>query len=155
MKGSYPLNINDLTINSENSLKLLCIELDNKLSFTLCNKASNQLHAIGSIQKFMGFKEKEVLLSSFVYSKSSEFTAHGGKGSSWCLALFILQLTCCSLKFMVVASVIKIIHGLCARYWRIMRWQAAIIWRVTRNIELNFRPWRKHQKSDIQYFLSE
>ena len=69
MKDSYPLNINDLTIHSQNSLKLLGIEIDNKLSFsTLCNKTSNQLNAIGRIQKFMGFKEKEVLLNSFVYS---------------------------------------------------------------------------------------
>ena len=29
MKDSYPLNINDLTINSENSVKLLGIEIDN------------------------------------------------------------------------------------------------------------------------------
>ena len=73
MKDSYPLNISDVTINSENSVKLLGIEIDNRLSFekhisTLCNKASNQLNAIGRIQKFMGFKEKEVLLNSFVYS---------------------------------------------------------------------------------------
>ena len=51
MKDSYPLNINDLTIDSENSVKLLGIEIDNKLSFeqhisTLCNEASNQLDAI-------------------------------------------------------------------------------------------------------------
>ena len=73
MKDSYPLNINDLTINYESSVKLLGIETDNRLSFekhvsTLCNKASNQLNAIGKIQQFMGFKEKEVLLDSFVYS---------------------------------------------------------------------------------------
>ena len=73
LKDSHPLNINDLTINSENSVKLLGIEINNRLSFekhisTLCNKASNQLNAIGRIQKFMGFKEKEVLLNSFVYS---------------------------------------------------------------------------------------
>ena len=73
MKGSYPLNINDLTINSENSGKLLGIEIDNKLSIeqhisTLCNKARNQLNAIERIQKFMDFKKKEVLLNSFVYS---------------------------------------------------------------------------------------
>ena len=73
MKDSYPLNINDLTIHSENSVKLLGIEIDNKLPFekyfsTLCNKASNQLNATGRIQKFMGFKEKEVLLNSLVYS---------------------------------------------------------------------------------------
>ena len=51
MKDSYPLNINNLTINSENSVKLLGIEIDNRLSFekhipTLFNKASNQLNAI-------------------------------------------------------------------------------------------------------------
>ena len=73
MKYSYPLNINDLTINPENRAKRLGIEIDNKLSFqqrifTLCNKASNQLNSIERIQKFMGFKEKEVLLNSFVYS---------------------------------------------------------------------------------------
>ena len=72
MKDSYPLNINDPTINSTNNLKLLGIEIDNKLSFgqhisALCNKASNQLNVIGRIQIFMGFKEKEVL-NSFVYS---------------------------------------------------------------------------------------
>ena len=73
MKDSYPLNINDLTINSENSLKPLDIEIDNNLSFEqhisiICNKASNQLKVIGRIQKIMRFKEKEVLLNSFVYS---------------------------------------------------------------------------------------
>ena len=57
MKDSYPLNINDLTINSENRVKLLDIEIDKKLSCeqhisALCNKASNQLNAIGRIQKF-------------------------------------------------------------------------------------------------------
>ena len=54
IKDSYPLKINDQIINSENSVKLLGIEIDNKLSFdkhisTLCKKASNQLNAIGRI----------------------------------------------------------------------------------------------------------
>ena len=73
MKDSYALNINKQTINSENCIKLLGIEMDNTLSFdkhisNLCKKASNQLNAIGRIQKYMGFKEKEVLLNSFVLS---------------------------------------------------------------------------------------
>ena len=72
MKDSCTLN-NDLTINSENIVKLLGTEVDNKLSFeqhiaTVCNKASNQLNTIGRIQKFMSFKEKEVFLNSLVYS---------------------------------------------------------------------------------------
>ena len=67
MKGSYPLNINNLTINSESRVKLPGIEIGNKLSFeqrisTLCNKASNQLNVIGRIQQLMGFKEKTFFL---------------------------------------------------------------------------------------------
>ena len=71
MKDSYALNINNQTINSENCVKLLGIEIDNTLSFnkhisTLCKKASNQLNAIGRIQKYTGFKEKKVPLNSFL-----------------------------------------------------------------------------------------
>ena len=73
MKDSHPLNITDLTINSENCVKLLGIKIDNKLSFkkhisTFYNKASTQLNAIGRIQKWMSFKKKKVLHYSFVYS---------------------------------------------------------------------------------------
>ena len=73
MKYSYSPNINQEVINSENSVRLLGVEIDNKISFekhisTLVKKASNQLNAISRIQKFMGFKEKEILLNSFVYS---------------------------------------------------------------------------------------
>ena len=80
MKDSCTLNINDLTINSENIVKPLAFEIDNKLPFeqhtaTLCNKSSNQLNAIGRIQKFLSFKEKEVFLNSLVYSLVSSSVA--------------------------------------------------------------------------------
>ena len=73
MKDSYALNIINQTINSENCLKPVRIEIDNTLSLdqyisTLSKKASNQLNAIGRIQKYMEFKEKEILSSSFVPS---------------------------------------------------------------------------------------
>ena len=73
MKDSYPINLNQEVINSENCVKLLRVEIDNKLSFekhisTLVKKASDQLNTISRIQKFMSFKEKELLLNSFVYS---------------------------------------------------------------------------------------
>ena len=63
MKDSYSLNVNQEVINSENSVRLLGVEIDNKLSFEkhiseLVKKAGNQLNAISRIQKFMGFKEK-------------------------------------------------------------------------------------------------
>ena len=70
-KDSYALNINNKTINSDICVKLLGIEIDNTLYFnkhisTCCKKASNQSNSIGSIQKYMAFKEKGVLLNSFV-----------------------------------------------------------------------------------------
>ena len=73
MKDSYSLNINNETTNSENSVKLLGINIDNSLSFnkhisTLCKKPSNQLNVIRRIQKYMECKEKEVLLNSFALS---------------------------------------------------------------------------------------
>ena len=62
MKDSYSLNINQELINSENCVKLLGVEIDNKFSFkkhisALVKKASNKLNAISRIQRFMGFKE--------------------------------------------------------------------------------------------------
>ena len=71
------------TNNSEKSIKLLGIEIDTKLSFeeqstTLCNKASNQLNAIGRIQKFIDFKEEEVILNSSVCSGLSLSQTHKG-----------------------------------------------------------------------------
>ena len=61
MKDSYPLNINQEVINSENYVKLLGVEIDNKLFWknisTLAKKASNQLNVISRIQKFMSFTE--------------------------------------------------------------------------------------------------
>ena len=81
MKDCYALNINNQTINSENCVKLLGIEIDNALSFdkhisNLCKKASNQVNAIEGIQKYMGFKEKKVLLNSFVLSNFN-YSPHG------------------------------------------------------------------------------
>ena len=66
MKDSYSLNINQEVINSENYVRLLGVEIDNKLSFekhisTLVKKASNQVNAISRIQKLMGFKGKKLL----------------------------------------------------------------------------------------------
>ena len=63
IKDSYPPNINQEVINTENCVKLVGVEIDYKLSFkklisALGKKASNQLNAISRIQKFMGFKEK-------------------------------------------------------------------------------------------------
>ena len=70
---SYTLNIDSNQVTSEKFVKLLGINIDNKLSFdehvsSLCKKASNQLDAISRLHRYLGFKEKEVLINSFVYA---------------------------------------------------------------------------------------
>ena len=65
------LKINGLTM--ESSVKLLGIEIDNKLNFekhisNISKKASNQLNAIYRLQTFLGHKEKEVKTNTFVHS---------------------------------------------------------------------------------------
>ena len=67
MKDSYPLNVNDRTVNSENSVKSLEIEIDNKLLFeqhssTLCNKASKQLNAIEKYKNSWVLRKKKFFL---------------------------------------------------------------------------------------------
>ena len=57
----------------ESSVKLLGIEIDNKLNFekhisNIFRKASNQLNAICRLQAFMGHKEKEAMINTFVHS---------------------------------------------------------------------------------------
>ena len=72
-QNNTPVKINGADITPESSVKLLGIEIDNKLNFekhisTLCNKASNQLNAICRLQPYMGQKEKETIINTFVYS---------------------------------------------------------------------------------------
>ena len=69
----YSLNINNSVISSKESVSLLGIEIDNKLNFekhvsTICKKASNQLNAISRIQSYLGKKEKNIIINTFVYS---------------------------------------------------------------------------------------
>ena len=73
MEDQYTLNIDGNQVNSEKSVKLPGISIDNKLSFeehvsSLCKKASNQLNAISRLHIYLGFKEKEILVNRFVYA---------------------------------------------------------------------------------------
>ena len=66
------LNINDIELTMESSVKLLGIETDNKLNFdhftNICKKASNQLNATCRLQTFTRHKEKEAIMNTFVHS---------------------------------------------------------------------------------------
>ena len=72
-RNSDTFNIDGNQVTSKKSIKLLVINIDNKLSFeehvsSLCKEASNHLHKISRLHKYLGFKEKEVLINSFVYA---------------------------------------------------------------------------------------
>ena len=54
-------------------MKLLGVDIDDKLNFNehynkICKSAGNQLNALIRIKLFLGLKEKEVLVNSFIYS---------------------------------------------------------------------------------------
>ena len=72
-QNSYEIQIKNHSIKSDENVKLLGINIDNKLIFDehvsqLCKKASAQLNAICRLSKFLGPVEKEIIINSFVYS---------------------------------------------------------------------------------------
>ena len=62
LKNSYYLLTDNHKIDSENSITLLGIEIDNKLNFekhvtAQCQKADRQLNALSRIHRYIGFQE--------------------------------------------------------------------------------------------------
>ena len=60
-------------IESLSAVKLLGIEVDNKLNFnnhinTICRSAANQLNALIRLRRFLGIAERKALIQSFVLS---------------------------------------------------------------------------------------
>ena len=66
------ININQKEIKAVADVKLLGIEIDNKLNFkdhiNICKSASNQLNALIRLKHLLGFKERKVLVYTFVMS---------------------------------------------------------------------------------------
>ena len=66
------ININQKEIKAVADVKLLGIEIDNKLNFkdhiNICKSASNQLNALIRLKHLLGFKERKVLVNTFVMS---------------------------------------------------------------------------------------
>ena len=67
------LSIRGKTIESEDSVKLLGIQLDYELNFDphiseLCRKAATQLNVLKRLRSHIGFEERKVFVQSFVYS---------------------------------------------------------------------------------------
>ena len=60
-------------IKVASQVKLLGVEIDNKLKFgqhinRICETAANQLNALIRLKRFLGFKERKSLVNSFVLS---------------------------------------------------------------------------------------
>ena len=73
LKNSHELLIDNHKIDSENSMTLLFIEIDNKLNFeknvtALCQKAGHQLNALSRTHKQIGFQEIKMLLDILIFS---------------------------------------------------------------------------------------
>ena len=67
------VEIGNEKINSTLSVKLLWVHIDDKLNFNehinkICKSAGNQLNALIRLKSFLGLKEKEVVVNSFIYS---------------------------------------------------------------------------------------
>ena len=68
------VEIGNEKISSTSLVKLLGVHIDDKLNFNghinkICKSAGNQLNALIRLKSFLGLKEKEVLVNSFIYSK--------------------------------------------------------------------------------------
>ena len=73
LKNSHELLIDNHKIDSENSMTLLFIEIDNKLNFeknvtALCQNAGHQLNALSRTHKQIGFQEIKMLLDILIFS---------------------------------------------------------------------------------------
>ena len=71
--SKYVLNIDSVELTMKSSVKLLGIEIYNKLNFekhiyNICRKASNQVNAIWRLETFIGHEEKEAIINTFVHS---------------------------------------------------------------------------------------
>ena len=66
------VNINDFQITNSTKKKILRIKFDSKLSFenhvsSICNKASQKLHALTRIVSYMNFSKRKALMKTFAY----------------------------------------------------------------------------------------
>ena len=69
---------------------------------SLCKKASNQLNAIGRIQKYMGLKEKDVFLNSFIVSNFNYLL-------SFCVAFLFFKMQERALRILYITTLPVII----------------------------------------------
>ena len=70
---NVPLKVDGKLIYPEPSVKLLGLNIDNKLSFdehisSLCKRSAGQLNALCRINKFLGLVERKAIVNSFIFA---------------------------------------------------------------------------------------
>ena len=70
----YSIQIENFIIRNSKSKKLLGITIDNKLTFdehvsSLCDKASQKLHALSRVARYMNIKQRQIIMKSFINSQ--------------------------------------------------------------------------------------
>ena len=73
-KNKFHLNIENNIIENSDTQKLLGITIDNELKFdihvaNLCKKASQKLHALARISKYMSLRQRRIIMKSFINSQ--------------------------------------------------------------------------------------
>ena len=72
--GKYSAKIGKFSIENTNSQKLLGNKVDNKVIFdehvsALCKEASNKLHALSRVSRYMTFKQRKIVMKAFISSQ--------------------------------------------------------------------------------------
>ena len=67
------ISIDQKNIKASSSVKLLGVQIDDKLNFNLhikniCRSAGNQLHALIRLRMFLNLEEKKTLINTYFYS---------------------------------------------------------------------------------------
>ena len=75
-KVPVDIQISDIKVTSESKVKLLSIQIDNRLNFDyhvsqFCKKASKKLHALTKICQYVETSKRRVLVNSFIISQFS------------------------------------------------------------------------------------
>ena len=70
----YSLKVESSEVKNSKSQKLLGITIDNKLTFddhvsSICTKASQKLHALSRVSNFMTFKQRKIIMNTFISSQ--------------------------------------------------------------------------------------
>ena len=71
---SLSMKVDKFELSNTTNQKLLGVTIDSRLTFkphvtNLCNKASQKLHALSRVIKYMSFRQRKIIMHSFIISQ--------------------------------------------------------------------------------------